>query len=171
MTNSSSKFNMVVASLHHPIYGFDIEESSPDIRNHFLCIHRSPNTTPKERKLARKISQVMRDRIRILNKIGSDIWPKEVGTRNFYNIMEYLEQPQIGETIMLPGDEMVVILKTIWIRLLQRKWKNICMRRKEILQKRCHAKAIQERERSGKWPYDCQELPGLRGMMAELTTC
>jgi hypothetical protein len=66
---------------------------------------------------------------------------------------------------------MVVILKTIWIRLLQRKWKNICMRRKEILQKRCHAKAIQERERSGKWPYDCQELPGLRGMMAELTTC
>ena len=80
--------------------------------------------------------------------------------------MEYLEQPQIGETIILPGDEMVVILKTIWIRLLQRKWKKIYAHRNQVIQKRCTPRAIKEHETTGMWPSDCRNLPGLRGMMA-----
>lgn len=167
MTNSAtSRFNMVVASLHHPTYGFDTMESTSNIRDHILCIHRSPNTTPKERKLAHRISRIMRTQMRILNETETDIWPKEVGTRNFYNIMEYLATPQIGETIRLPGDEMVVILKTIWIRLLQRTWKKTYAHRKQVIQKRCTPHAIKEHERTGMWPSDCRYLPGLRGMMA-----
>jgi len=167
MTNSTShRFNLVVASLHHPTYGFDPAESSPGIRGHFLCIHKSTNTMPKERKLVHQMSRILRTQMRILNETGSDIWPNGVGARNFYGVMDRLARPQIGETMILPGDEMIVILKTVWIRLLQRTWKKICARRNEILRKRGDPHSIQERERSGAWPVDCRVLPGLRGMMA-----
>jgi hypothetical protein len=164
MSNTlSRRFNLVVASLHHPTYGFDPVESSPGIRDHFICIHKSTNTMPKERKLVHQMSRILRTRMRILNETGSDIWPE--GARNFYGAMDRLARPQIGETMILPGDEMVVILKTVWIRLLQRTWKKVCARRSEILRKRSDPRSIQERERSGAWPIDCRDLPGLRGMM------
>jgi hypothetical protein len=166
MSNSfTHRFNMVVASLHHPTYGFDPAESSPGVRGHFLCIHKSTNTMPKERKLVHQMSRILRTQMRILNETGSDIWPEGVGARNFYSAMDRLARPQIGETMILPGDEMVVILKTVWIRLLQRTWKKICANRSEILRKRSDPRSIQERERSGAWPIDCRDLPGLRGMM------
>ena len=104
-------------------------------------------------------------------KSNIDIWPQDVGVRNIYTAMTSLAQPQIGETMILSGNEIVVILKTVWIRLVQRTWKNIYARRKEILRKRCETQAIHERERSGKWPSDCQEMPGIRGMLAGLITC
>ena len=162
----SRRFNLVVASLHHPTYGFDPMESSPEIRHHFLCIHKSANTMPKERKLVHQMSRILRTQLRILSETGSDIWPEGVGARNFYSAMDRLARPQIGETMILPGDEMVVILKTVWIRLMQRTWKKVCARRSEILRKRSDLRSMQERERSGEWPVDCRNLPGLRGMMA-----
>ena len=58
------------------------------------------------------------------------------------------------------------ILKTIWIRLLQRTWKKTYAHRKQVIQKRCTPHAIKEHERTGMWPSDCRYLPGLRGMMA-----
>lgn len=167
----SSRFNLVVASLHHPTYGFDQAESTPEIREHFLCIHKSKNTMPKESKMVRQMSRMLHTKMRAMCDSNVDIWPQDVGARNIYAAMSSLAQPQIGETMILPGDEMVVILKTIWIRLLQRTWKNICARRKEIMRKRCDAQSIKEHERSGKWPVECQEMPGLRGMMAKLTAC
>jgi hypothetical protein len=167
----SSRFNLVVASLHHPTYGFDKAESTPEIREHFLCIHKSKNTTPKESKTIRQMSKMLHSQMRAMCKSNIDIWPQDVGIRNIYTAMSSLAQPQIGETMILPGDEMVVILKTVWIRLLQRTWKNICTRRKEIIRKRCETQAMYERERSGTWPSDCQEMPGLRGMLSGLTAC
>lgn len=171
LDNTSSRFNLVVASLHHPIYGFDKKESTPEIRQHFLCIHKSKNTMPKESKTVRQMSKMLHTQMRAMCDLNVDIWPEDVGVRNVYAAMTSFALPQIGETMILPGDEMVVILKTIWIRLLQRTWKNIYSRRKEILRKRCEMQAIHQRERSGKWPNDCQEMPGLRGMLAGLTTC
>ena len=126
---------------------------------------------PKESKMVQQISRMLRTKMRVMCESDIDIWPQEVGARNIDAAMNSLARPQIGETMILPGDEMVVILKTIWIRLLQRTWKNICARRKEILRKRCEAHSMQERERSGKWPVECEEMPGLRGMMAGLTAC
>ena len=171
LVKSYSRFNLVVASLHHPIYGFDQKESTPEIRQHFLCIHKSKNVTPKESKMLKNISKMLRAQMHNLEKSNIDIWPHDVGVRNIYSAMTSLALPQIGETIILPGEEMVVILKTIWIRLIQRTWKKIYMRRKEILRKRCETQAIYERERSGKWPYDCKQMPGLRGMLAGLSNC
>jgi len=85
--------------------------------------------------------------------------------QNFFNIMEKMSRPQIGETIMLPGDEMVVVLKTIWIRLIQRAWKKVYAQRLNMLQERRRPQSIAERERSGIWPITCNVMPDIRGML------
>ena len=47
--------------------------------------------------------------------------------RNYQNIVakpDYIK-PEIAECIVLDTDHHVVIIKTIWIRIIQRKWKKI----------------------------------------------
>ena len=118
-TSTSRRFNLVVASLHHPTYGFDQEKSSPDIRDHFLCIHKSANATPKEFKLVKNYAKNLKWVVNLLRDVNSSAWVSEdTGAKNFFTVMDHLAIPQIGETMILPGDEMVVILKTVWIRLL-----------------------------------------------------
>ena len=54
--------------------------------------------------------------------------------RNYYNIIskpDYI-RAEIGETILLPSQETVAILKTFWLRIIQRKWKRIFKERKLI---------------------------------------
>jgi len=162
-TNSpSGRFSLVVASLHHPTYGFDAEHSSKDICSHILCIHKSPNTAPKHLKCITQTSKLVRKQMDILRKKnGGDNGP----IHNFFNIMEKMSHPQIGETNMLPGNEMVVVLKTIWIRLIQRTWKKVYTQRLTMLQERCKPQSIAEHERSGIWPSTCNVMPGIRGML------
>lgn len=162
-TNSlSGRFSLVVASLYHPTYGFDPEHSSKDIHTHILCIYKSPNTAPKQLKYVTQTSKLVRKQMDILRKKNG----RDNGSiQNFFNIMEKMSRPQIGETIMLPGDEMVVVLKTIWIRLIQRAWKKVYAQRLNMLQERRRPQSIAERERSGIWPITCNVMPDIRGML------
>ena len=63
---------------------------------------------------------------------------------------------------------MVVILKTIWLRLIQRTWKNIYKNKQLINQKRSIVTNILYRSQTGKWPHDCNRLPTLKGMLSYL---
>ena len=54
--------------------------------------------------------------------------------RNYKYIIEqpnYI-QPQIVECIYLKDDECIAIVKTYWIRIIQRVWRKICNIKKEI---------------------------------------
>jgi hypothetical protein len=64
-------------------------------------------------------------------------------------------------------DVCTVILKTYWLRMVQRQWKAICRCRKYITKER---KKIQHRhmfEVCGKYPYPLNVMPSIRGMMAK----
>jgi hypothetical protein len=64
-------------------------------------------------------------------------------------------------------DVYSVILKTYWLRMVQRHWKAICRCRKYIMKER---KKIQHRhlyEVSGKYPHPLNVMPSIRGMMAK----
>jgi hypothetical protein len=159
-----TRFSLVVASLHHPTYGFDPMHSSMDIRDHFLCIYKSADAMPKQYRTVQQISNLLRKQLDVLRNTETEVGITT--TRNFFGVMDRFAIPQIGETIILPGDEMVVILKTVWIRLLQRTWKKVCVRRGEVTRKRSTYQSLKERERTGMWPPGCRVLPGLRGMMA-----
>lgn len=90
--------------------------------------------------------------------------------RNYEYILrrEDLIRPEIAECIYLSGGECVSILKTFWIRIIQRKWKKILIDRKEKLELRKQLKSLYYRETTGKWPPICLYLPSLKGMLSEL---
>jgi hypothetical protein len=88
--------------------------------------------------------------------------------RNYKHIIQrptYI-QPEIAQCIYLSGDECVAILKTFWIRIIQRTWKRVFQTRREILRKRMLPQNLRERETHGKWPMTCRYYPGIRGMLA-----
>jgi len=87
--------------------------------------------------------------------------------RNYKNIIsksDYIK-PEIAKYIILPTQESVAILKTFWIRIIQRTWKKIYKLRKEVLRKRCCPGAISTFELTGKWPEHCAYLPRLKGLL------
>jgi hypothetical protein len=90
--------------------------------------------------------------------------------RNYKNIVSnqnYIK-PEIALCIYLPSQECVAILKTFWIRLIQRKWKNILSERKRITENRSNIIAIVYREIYGTWPKNCSQYPTLNGMLSNL---
>jgi len=76
---------------------------------------------------------------------------------------------EIAECFYLPSQECVSILKTFWLKIIQRKWKNIMRDRENIIRKRCHPNSLIYREIYGKWPINCSYYPSLRGMLANLS--
>lgn len=90
--------------------------------------------------------------------------------RNYRNIIarENYIKPEIAQCVYLETNECVAILKTFWIRIIQRKWKNIIKIRKEILIKRFNPLSLRYKEIYGRWPEYCINYPGLYGMLYNL---
>ena len=76
---------------------------------------------------------------------------------------------EIAECIYLPSYHCVCIIKTHWLRLIQRKWRNICNERKHVIRLRCILNALRYRESYGKWSSDCINYPVLKGMLSNLS--
>jgi hypothetical protein len=90
--------------------------------------------------------------------------------RNYQNIIarsDYIK-PEIAECIVLPSHHNIAIIKTIWIKLIQRKWKKIYAEREQIIKKRLQFASLYTRELTGKWPDYCARLPTIYGMLIEL---
>jgi len=92
--------------------------------------------------------------------------------RNYKNIIlkQPYVRPEIAECVYLENEDCVAILKTHWIRLIQRTWKNIIKQRKIIIQKRAGLNALRYKEFNGMWPRDCFYYPELQGMLSGLAS-
>ena len=69
--------------------------------------------------------------------------------RNFSKIQEDLYDPSslhIVEKIVLPTGESICILKTFWLKCIQRKWKKICRHNKNVCNELKKLKNIKKRE-------------------------
>ena len=94
--------------------------------------------------------------------------------RNYINMVlnsNYIK-PEIVEILYLKDelgfDYCVGIKKTFWLKIIQRTWKNIYKKRKEIHFKMASISSLHYREINRIWPKDCQYYPGLRGMLYNL---
>ena len=90
--------------------------------------------------------------------------------RNYSNIIRRANyiKPEIGLCIELHTHEQIVIIKTMWLKIIQRKWKKVFAERKRLLKERCLPAALYSRMMTGKWPSHCLVLPGLNGMLSNL---
>jgi hypothetical protein len=61
-----------------------------------------------------------------------------------------------------------VIVKTFWIKIIQRKWKSIYKKRLIVIQARGSPYSIRHLQIHGKYPPGLNQLPGIYGMMADL---
>jgi len=87
--------------------------------------------------------------------------------RNYNTIIEhptYLNL-HIGKIYYLKGGECVCVIKTFWLKIVQRAWKKIYKLRKQIFQRRCRPDSILYRQFSGTWPQNCNYMPSFKGMM------
>jgi hypothetical protein len=87
--------------------------------------------------------------------------------RNYRNIISRPDyfKPEIAQCVYLESLHCVAILKTFWIKLIQRAWKKIFAERKRVFNERCMLKNLQYRELNGKWPNTCNYYPSLKGML------
>jgi len=86
--------------------------------------------------------------------------------RNYINIVlqnDYI-RPEIAECITLSTGEHIAILKTFWIRIIQRSWKRVLQNKKSILQKRQIPNELFYKQIYGKWSSNCI-MPGIVGML------
>jgi hypothetical protein len=84
--------------------------------------------------------------------------------RNYINIVtkdNYIT-PQIGQRIYLSGDECVAIIKTMWLRIVQRCWRRVYKERLQILSNiRKNPQYLLRREYDSKWNI---RIPTIHGM-------
>ena len=84
--------------------------------------------------------------------------------RNYINIVtkdSYIT-PQIGERIYLSGDECVAIIKTTWLKIVQRCWKRVYKERLQLLSNiRKNPQYLLRREYDSKWNI---RIPTIHGM-------
>jgi hypothetical protein len=89
---------------------------------------------------------------------------------NYINIVRltYNAKLEIAECLYLPSEHCVSIIKTHWLKLIQRTWKRIYRLRKLIIGMRSSPKALNHMEIYGRWPNNCINYPTLKGMLANL---
>lgn len=96
------------------------------------------------------------------NKNNTDM--QHLNIRNYWEIYkQFSKQLQIVETNTLETGEEISIIKTVWIKLIQRKWKKIYeLRKKErerVINRRKNPLSILHLKKHGTWPKDCNKMP------------
>lgn len=191
-----NKNYLMLCELHHPGIHGKTDGNSSDIETHYLVYGRFDPITGISISQLEEYEEYNTDNeyesdddidenrfIRINDEIEflketytnpANFDPRYFGyhptIRNYHNIIsksDYIK-PEIGEYIILPTQEAIAILKTFWIRIIQKKWKKVFQERKNIISKRCHLSNLKIREIRGRWPETCANLPGLKGMLRDL---
>ena len=91
--------------------------------------------------------------------------------QNYKNIIKrknYIK-PEIFQKVYLKGGECCAILKTFWIRIVQRSWKRVFKERVRIRQLRKRIVAIMYWQMTNKWPDDCAYMPSIKHMTGLLS--
>ena len=158
-----TSFYLAICEIHNsPLHGMD-KDSDPNIENHFLVneifsIEDFYNSTYIEAIIHlnhRYQLYIQRWYQWHIQGNGNDRIP------NYYHIIRHPNYIKL-DIIQLDrgrGNEYIAYVKTYWLRLIQRRWKNIYAQRKNILKQRKTNYAINHRKIYGKWPKALQTWP------------
>ena len=90
----------------------------------------------------------------------------------YYYSLVRLYQPnvEIMKLYILNDGTYSVVLKTHWIRLIQKHWRKALQMRKQIMKKQMHVRSLYYREIHGRFPYGLNNMPMLTGLMNQYVT-
>jgi len=177
--NKTSKYNLVLCELHYtPIHG-KTASSCPTIESHYILIDRfdpftgmpidsssndsvSDSDSEEEESLLEGVQDLYNDEYEAM---AINIPHKTI--RNYLNIVrkENYIQPQIALCVELPTGENITIIKTIWIKLIQRAWKRVYKERQDIINGRIMIESLNCRRLTGVWPEMYRDIPGLKCLL------
>jgi len=157
--NSATKYNIVLCELYNDkLHG---KTNNNDAYTHYLLINRIKKLDMNFINSFTKT--INKDYIERQNQIIPHKFIK-----NYKNIItrpNYIK-PEIGEIIHLPCGRTVCIIKTLWIKIIQRAWKKVYNIRIQMFKMRCQIQSLKYREITGKWPDSCRYMPTLHGLLS-----
>jgi hypothetical protein len=173
-----NKNYLLICELFHPdLHGYDANESDPTVQGHYLIIHIDDNSDEDSEYYSDSDSE---DDYFILNQVMIDIYRKKYKyltdsykknnleiihpiIRNYFSIIsdEFYIKPQIGYKLYLSGNECVAILKTFWLKIVQRCWRRVYNARKEMLKSKNIIQYLRLREKTPNYHID---IPSVHGM-------
>ena len=154
--SDKTKYTIVLCELYNSkIHG--ATQVTSEVHGHYMVISKFSNVSDPD--LAQTATFYNRSYKKKINGIS----PHET-IRNYKSIVtrDAYVKPEIGQCLYLDSGEYVCILKTHWLRLIQRNWKRVYLKRQEMIKKCANPKAILERQVSGK---RMASLPSLQGML------
>jgi hypothetical protein len=166
--NVINKYNLLIPELYNKyIHGKTIE-TDPNVNGQFMVLQTFNYDNSNENKIIElfKYTNSMSNfykkyYLRNFRGLKHDLiknYKNIITNKSFLNV-------EIGEVYYLKGDECVCIIKTFWLKLIQRAWKKIYQQRKIIYKKRCRPNSLLYRQITAKWPDDCNYMPSIRGML------
>ena len=180
---------LMLCELHYPGRHGKTHDSDPNIETHYLVYDRFDTKTgisyshldeyeeydtDSEDEYNNTIIR-LKDEIKWLREhyssLSNTLYSKKHPTiRNYHNIIKHPNyiKPEIGQYIILPTQEAIAILKTFWLRIIQKKWKKVFQERKNIIKQRCNLLNLSTRELRTNLINLYKNLPGLKGMLSEL---
>jgi len=194
--NNNNKFYLLLCELHHPSLHGKTHDSDPYIETHYLVYDRYDPITgiayvslennedydtdneydsDSSSNYSNNTLIKLNDDIKILRQKYKYIsnhqlltsHPTITNYTSIINKRNYIK-PEIGTYIILPTQEAITILKTFWLRIIQKKWKKVFIERKNIIRQRFNITNLSLREIYGRWPESCFNLPGIRGILSDL---
>ena len=156
---SNTKYNIVLCEIfHHLIHG---ETNTSELNTQYLIISTFKSLNMRLINYMRKMHY---EGCRLRTQLHLH---KHSYIRNYQYILsqENYIKPEIAETIYLESGHSVCIIKTIWLKLIQRTWKKIYKIRKNMIRQRCSIEALNYRKIVGNWPESCRHIPDLKGML------
>ena len=183
------RFNLVLCELHYtPIHG-KTKQSCPTIEGHYLLIDKFDGSSgdmledleeeDEEEEEEEDEDEDGITHIHQIQQLTAQYYMEEFVPfrqrphkliRNYHNIIRgtnYIK-PEIAECINLPTGEHIAIIKTMWIKLIQRKWKKVYAIRKHMIKCRSCPSSLSTRQLTGYWPRHCLHMPSLKGMLSNI---
>jgi hypothetical protein len=169
INNCLNKNVLLIPEIYNRYFHGKTVDSDPNIEGQFLVL-QSFYLNPSSR---------MSDFFKYVNNLCK--FYKKYYEKNYYdsslshkllrNYNDIIKNPnylnlQIGKIYYLKGDECVCVIKTVWLKVIQRSWKRVYKMRKLIRRMRCRPDSIMYRQISGKWPDNCNFMPSIRGMLS-----
>lgn len=163
---NNSKYNLLVSEIFNKnIHGMT-RESDPNINGQFIVIEKFKiNKNTQINYLFEKINKHCKWVNGFYNKHFEKLGDNYITNyRNIIKNSNYIK-PEIGEVYYLRGDECVCVIKTFWLKIIQRTWKKIFKIRQQMIKRRFRPDSIFHKQITGKWPEDCIYMPSIRGML------
>lgn len=174
--SSTTKYNIVLCELHNPlIHGVPENDNNSNYSNsNYSNITAQYIVNYRFKKYDCNVSEYIDDIISYRQAFYINFIKKMRRVelihplyRNYKAIVAnpiYIK-PEIAECAILHTGESVAIIKTFWLKIIQRKWRKVYFEKKRIILLRCKLDAIKYREMNGRWPHYCRQIPQLKGML------